>query len=143
LKDERPDLRVVGVDLSAAALEVARANATRLGLDVEFVQADLLRGIPGRFDALMANLPYVASGAELPPEITRYEPVEALFAGEDGLEAITRLVEEASGVPLVAREVGFEQGAAGRALLGRAGFSSIEVLRDLAGHERVIVGRGP
>ncbi|MFZ1996982.1 MAG: HemK/PrmC family methyltransferase, partial [Solirubrobacteraceae bacterium] len=69
LKDERPDLVVRGVDVSADAVEVARANASALGLSVEFVCGDLLDGAPPA-DAVLANLPYVAEGAELPPEIT-------------------------------------------------------------------------
>ncbi len=60
LKDERPDLRVLGTDVSADALAVARANADRLGLEVELVQADLLDGVEGPVDAVVANLPYVA-----------------------------------------------------------------------------------
>jgi release factor glutamine methyltransferase len=138
LKHERPDLEVVGSELSAAALEVARANAARLGLDVEFVRADLLDGVDGPFDAALANLPYVESGAALPPEIAEYEPAEALFAGEDGLDVIRRLAEQARGVPLLALEVGAGQAPSVGALLeGR----SVEVLRDLAGHDRVLVGR--
>ena len=81
LKEERPDLSVVGVDLSPDALAVARSNAAALGLDVEFVQADLLEGVPGPFDAVLSNLPYVAEGSALPPEIELYEPDLALFGG--------------------------------------------------------------
>ena len=66
LKDERPDLRVSGADVSADAVAVARANAARLGLDVTFVVADLMNGVSA--DAVLANLPYVAAGAELPPD---------------------------------------------------------------------------
>lgn len=141
LKDERPDLSVVGVDLSPDALEVARSNAARLGLGVEFVQGDLLTGVKGPFDAVLANLPYVAEGAQLPPEIVRHEPAEALYAGPDGLDVIRRLLGMLESVPLVALEVGFDQAGAVRALLGRTGLRSIEVVRDLAGHQRVVVGR--
>jgi release factor glutamine methyltransferase len=140
LKDERPDLSLLGVDVSTDALEVARANAARLGLDVDFVEGDLLEQVRGPFDAVLANLPYVAEGVGLPPEIARYEPPVALFAGPDGLDAIRRLVAMARGVPLIALEVGLPE-AVGM-LLKRAGFRSIEVLRDLAGRERVVVGRG-
>jgi len=141
LKDERPDLEVWGVDLSADALEVARENARALGLEVQFAHGDLLEGMPGHFDAVLANLPYVADGAELEPEIERYEPPGALFAGEDGLSVIRRLVALAARVPLVALEVGFDQAEAVAALLREAGFGSVQRLRDLAGHERVVVGR--
>lgn len=141
LKQERPDLEVVGCDVSPDALAVARLNADRLGLDVEFAQADLLEGIDGRFDAVLANLPYVAEGDELAPEIMRYEPVGALFAGRHGLEQIRRLLWQLAEVPVVALEVGFDQADAVSDLLVDAGFDRVERRRDLAGHERVLVGR--
>ncbi len=103
LIDERPDLDVWATDVSADAVAVARAN----GL-VNVVQADLLSGLPGRFDAVLANLPYVADGASLPPEISEYEPAGALFAGPDGLDVIRRLVSVAQ-APLLALEIGFDQ----------------------------------
>ena len=138
LKEERPDVSVVGVDVSADALEVARANALTLGLDVEFVRADLLDGVPGPFDAVLANLPYVADESALPPEIELYEPPLALFGGPDGMD-LTRRLAMLDDVPLVALEVGLGEAVA--SLVARAGFSSVDILRDLAGHERVVVGR--
>jgi release factor glutamine methyltransferase len=141
LKQERPDLEVWGSDLSLGALEVARGNGARLGLPVQWAQADLLEGLPGRFDAVLANLPYVADGAELPPEIRRFEPASALRAGPDGLDVIRRLVAQAGQVPLLALEVGFDQGETVAGLLHDHGFAGVELLRDLAGHERVVVGR--
>jgi release factor glutamine methyltransferase len=121
------------------ALAVARSNRERLGLDVEFVQADLLEGVDQRFDAVLANLPYVAEGSPLPPEIEGYEPDMALFGGPDGLDPIRRLLPMVAEVPLVALEVGLAEAAGW--LLRDAGFPSVERLRDLAGHERVVVGR--
>jgi release factor glutamine methyltransferase len=139
LKDERPDLSIVGLDVSHGALALARENAARLRLDVRFEAADLLDGAD--YDAVLANLPYVADGAELPPEISSYEPAGALFAGVDGLDVIRRLVARSGEIPLVALEVGFDQAADVAALLAGAGFGSVQRLRDLAGHERVLVGR--
>jgi release factor glutamine methyltransferase len=139
LKDERPDLEVIGIDISHDAVAVAVDNALRLDLDVDFVCADLLDG--GRYDAVLANLPYIAEGAELAPEIARYEPPGALFAGEDGLDLIRRLIPRVAGVALVALEIGFDQADAVEALLRDAAFESVVRLRDLAGHERVVVGR--
>jgi release factor glutamine methyltransferase len=142
LKDERPDLVVVGTDSSEDAVGLARENALRLGLDVSFVCADLLEGVAGPFDAVLANLPYVAEDARgsLPPEVLQYEPRSALFAGPDGLDAVRRLVGMVGPVPLLALEVGFEQGPVVARMLKDAGFGGVERLRDLAGHERVIVG---
>jgi release factor glutamine methyltransferase len=145
LADERPDLAVWGTDVDPDALAVARENGRHLGLEVEFVHADLLDGpgLPRRVDAVLANLPYVADGFQLPADVAAYEPASALFAGPDGLDAIRRLVAMVAErpVPLVALEVGFDQAVAVRGLLGRGGFPSIEVLRDLAGHKRVVVAR--
>jgi release factor glutamine methyltransferase len=146
LKDERPDLEVVGTDVSADALAVARRNAARLGLDgaVELRAGDLLAGVM-QTDAVLSNPPYVAEGerAALAPEIMRHEPPGALFAGEDGLDVIRRLVPAAAaaGARLVAIEVGAGQAAAVAALMRAAGFARVQARRDLAGIERVVVGR--
>jgi release factor glutamine methyltransferase len=142
LKDERPDLVVRGVDVSADAIAVARSNAAALGLDVTFVEADLLDGVAS-VDAVLANLPYVPDGAELAPEIARYEPAMALFAGPDGLDVIRRAIAAVAGltVGLLALEIGPEQADDVSALLCDAGLVSVEVRRDLAGLDRVVVGR--
>ena len=137
LADERPDLHVVGTDVDGDALAVARENGVRLGSGVEFLRTDLLDGVDRRFDAVLANLPYVAEGFDLPPEVARYEPTSALFAGADGLDVIRRLIASVDGIPLVAFEVGPGQAPAVAAELG----GSVEVVRDLAGHERVVVAR--
>ncbi|MBV9838603.1 MAG: peptide chain release factor N(5)-glutamine methyltransferase, partial [Solirubrobacterales bacterium] len=138
LKDERPDLELTGIDVSADALTVARANAERLGLEARFLCGDLLVG--GPYDAVLANLPYVAQGDPLPPEVSLYEPREALFAGPEGLDVIRRLVGRLDGVRVVALEVGAGQAPAVAALLGDR-YTRLQVLRDLAGHERVMVAR--
>jgi release factor glutamine methyltransferase len=140
LKDERPDLDVHATDLSAAALEVARANAARLGLDVTFARADLF---DGAYDAVLANPPYVADGDPLPPTVVRHEPHVALFGGPDGLDVVRRLVarvaETADGRPsFVALEVADGQADRVAALLSAAAFGRVETRRDLAGVERVV-----
>ena len=146
LKDERPDLEVIGTDVSADALAVARANAARLGLggDVAFVEGDLLAGTE-EIDAALSNPPYVADGerASLAPEILRHEPAGALFAGDDGLDVIRRLVPAAAAARarLLAIEVGAGQAATVAALMCEAGFARMQTRRDLAGIERVVVGR--
>jgi release factor glutamine methyltransferase len=135
LKDERPDLDVVGTDSSAQALEVARANALRLGLEVGWAHGDLLAGV--RADAVVSNPPYVEQGAALAPELG-HEPGEALFAGPGGLEVYERLVPAATGCGArwLCLEVGEGQAAAVRGLLP-AGWDSA-VRRDLAGIERAV-----
>jgi release factor glutamine methyltransferase len=139
LCDERPDLSIIATDRSPAAIALARENAAALGLDaVRFLVGDLRAGLA--CDALLANLPYVRTGAALEPEITRYEPPGALFAGADGLEVIGRLCAQLDGVALAALEHGAEQGQAVRGLLAAAGYRRVRTLRDLAGLERVTVG---
>jgi len=139
LKSERPDLSVWATDVSFDALAVARENGLRLRVEVEFLQADLLDGIDREFDAVLANLPYVAEGSSLPPDIGLYEPPLALFGGPDGLDPVRRLLEMTGRVPLIALEVGLP--VAVDSLVRGAGFRSVERLRDLAGHERVVVAR--
>jgi release factor glutamine methyltransferase len=142
LKDERPDLVIVGTDASPDALAVARANAARLGLDVGFKEADLLDGA-GEIDAVLSNPPYVEDGTPLQPEIERHEPPVALYAGADGLAVIRRLASQAgaSAARLLALEVGMGQAADVAAVLREAGFATTEARRDLGGIERVVVGR--
>ena len=139
LADERPDLRVVATDISPDALAVARGNAARLGLSVEFVETDLLEGVAGPIDAVVSNPPYVRTGERLAPELTRYEPDVALYGGgDDGLDVYHRLVSAIAGVPFVAFEIpGWQAEAVGALLVGY----SIDVVRDLAGIDRVVVGR--
>ena len=145
LKQERPDLDVVASDSSPDALAVARANAERLGLEVEFLVADLLAGIPGPLDAVVANPPYVAEGHRglLAPEILDFEPAEALFGGPDGLAVIRRLVTAAwdAGAQLLALETGAGQADDVAALVRGAGFPEVDLRADLAGIERVVIGR--
>ncbi len=143
LKYERPDLQVVATDASDAALDVARANAQRLGLEVEFRHGDLLAGLAGPLDAVACNPPYVDDGAELAPEIVRYEPALALRAGPDGLDVIRRLLPAvgATAARTVALEIGAGQAAAVAELIREAGFPRVHAIRDLAGIDRVLVGR--
>jgi release factor glutamine methyltransferase len=139
LKHERPDLVVSGSDASAGAVDVARANAERLGLDVAFHVAHWLDGLDLQLDALVANPPYVAEGdrATLAPEITRHEPAEALYAGADGLDAYRAIAPLAPGWAAV--EVGEGQAAAVAGVFAAAGLTGSAVHRDLAGIERVVV----
>lgn len=133
LAQERPDLVVSGSDISPDAVDVARANARRLRLPVDFVVADLLEGI-GRVDAVVANLPYVETAARLEPELG-HEPTDALFAGQDGLDVLRRFTSVVD-VPWVALEVG-----AGQAPVVAEMFEGrqTKTIKDLAGVERVVV----
>jgi release factor glutamine methyltransferase len=145
LKHERPDLEVWGSDLSEAALSLARENGQALGLEVRWLHADLLEGIPDRFQAVLANPPYVADRerASLAPEILRHEPPGALFAGPDGLALIAPLVAQAGARPGIAKlaiEVGDGQAERVAELLVEAGFASARIEADLGGIKRVVIG---
>jgi release factor glutamine methyltransferase len=140
LKDERPDLDVVATDVSEDALAVARANAARLGLEVEIVRGDLLAGA-GAVDAVVSNPPYVEDGATLAPEIVRHEPALALRAGPDGLDVLRRLVPAAAarGAAWLAVEHGMGQAGDLEALARESGFARTERRPDLAGIDRVVI----
>jgi release factor glutamine methyltransferase len=150
LADELPDCRITATDTSPRALELARENAGRLDLSAS---VDFLRGtIPreGRFALILANLPYV-SEAEVPalaPEISSYEPREALVAGTDGLEVIDVVAPAATAAlaegGALALEVGAGQAGAVAELLLDLGYRQVESRTDLAGIPRVVLGRmGP
>lgn len=142
LKQERPDLAVTGLELSEAALALARHNAARLRLEVAFSASDLLDD--GDYDAVLANLPYITDGEPLPPSVAAFEPARALYGGPDGLRVIRALCAQLAdrpGVGAVALEIGATQGEAVAGLLTAAGFGAVEVRTDLAGLDRVVIGR--
>jgi release factor glutamine methyltransferase len=141
LKDERPDLLLTGTDASVDALALARANGARLGIDVQWREGDLLAGVEAA-DAVVSNPPYIAVGERVPAELG-FEPVGALLAGETGYEVYERLAPAAAatGAGFAAFEVGMGQAAGVAELLRGAGFGEIEVVPDLAGIDRVVVGR--
>jgi release factor glutamine methyltransferase len=148
---ELPGCEVTATDTSPSALGVARANAEQLGLGarVRFLAGSL----PAEedFDLILANLPYVAETewSSLQPEVTRWEPRQALLAGPDGLDAIRELIAAVAADSgryaavtnkAVALEIGAGQASAVEALMRDAGFVAIERRRDLAGIERVVIG---
>ncbi|MFM8611608.1 MAG: peptide chain release factor N(5)-glutamine methyltransferase [Actinomycetota bacterium] len=148
VKHERPDADVLAVDVSDAALALARANAERLGLQVAFAVSDLLADLPGPFDVIAANLPYVPDGdPRTEPGVVRHEPHLALWGGPDGLDLIRRLVEQAPARlrpgGAIVLEVSDEQAAGVQDLLAAAGLGAVERHRDLAGVERVLSARRP
>lgn len=99
LAKELPDTEIHATDISAPALEIARANAARHQLDrrIHFHQADLLEGLTGAFDLIVSNPPYVGESEEdqVQLEVRKFEPRNAVFAGPTGVEVITRLIAQA------------------------------------------------
>ena len=145
-----PFAEITATDISADALAVAKANAARNGVAdrVRFFKGDLLEAVAGEhFDIVISNPPYVPEidHATLDVEVRDYEPAQALFAGEDGLQIYRRLIPAAFDalVPggYLALEIGYGQRAGIEALLVREGFAGIEFIPDLQGIARVAVAR--
>ena len=132
----------LGVDRSDDALAYARRNAATLGLDATFRAGDWADAIAGRFDLILANPPYVATGEALPAEVRDHEPSSALFAGPDGLDAYRALAPQLppllvpGGAAVI--EIGHTQAAAVTALLGRQGLAAT-LRRDLGGRDRCLI----
>lgn len=147
LARDRPRSRLLACDASEAALSVSRANAHRLGLaNVRFAQGDWYWAVgDARFSLIASNPPYIAVGdAHLDRGDLRYEPALALSSGEDGLDAIRRIIAGAPGHLLyggwLLLEHGWDQGDAVRGLLDAAGFADVATHRDLGDRDRVSLG---
>ena len=137
---EWPEARGTGVDISEAALEVARANAAALGLaDRASFEQGGWRGDPSA-DLILCNPPYIATDEILPASVVDYEPAGALWAGPDGLDdyrAVAALLAFAAG-GMAAIEIGATQGVTAADLFRAAGFA-VAVRRDLEGRDRCLV----
>lgn len=146
---EIPDARVTAVDLSPAALEVARGNAAALGARVRFVESDWFAALgAGCFDLIVSNPPYIVDDdPHLAEGDVRFEPRSALAAGPAGLDDLARIAAAAPGFLApggwLLMEHGYDQAAAVRGLLAAAGFVAVESAHDLAGIERITLGRHP
>jgi len=146
----RPNARYLAVDTSEEALALARENAATLNLTehVHFVKADLSDVVdPESMDAVVANLPYIPSAdcEQLSPEVRDHEPRSALDGGQDGLDIIRSVVQDAGIVlkngGMLFLEIGDEQGAAVISLMKESGFADATVKQDLNGRDRVVFGR--
>ena len=146
LKASRPDLGVLAIDFSHAALAVAQANAQRLKLDVQLAQGSWLNQVTGRFDAIVSNPPYIAAQDAHLAALT-HEPLQALASGDDGLDDIRHIIAQApahlhpGGWLLL--EHGYDQAEAVRGLLRVAGLAQVQSRCDLAGIERCSGGQWP
>ncbi|MFC0340430.1 peptide chain release factor N(5)-glutamine methyltransferase [Paracoccus niistensis] len=144
---ERPGTCGLGVDLSLAALEVARGNAAALGTTADFQHSDWFSAVEGRFDLIVSNPPYITAEemAGLSPEVRDWEPRAALTDEGDGLGAY-RVIAAGAVTHLtpggwLAVEIGPTQGAAVSALFAREGMQDIAIRRDLDGRDRVVLAR--
>lgn len=144
--DQWPRATGLGIDSSRVALEFARGNARRLGLAPRsyFRLGNWASGITERFDLILCNPPYVASGAALGPGVAEHEPAEALFAGEDGLDDYGRLAPDIGRLlapgGLAAIEIGSDQADSASAIFRAAGHAP-RIAHDLAGRPRALLIR--
>jgi release factor glutamine methyltransferase len=142
--DVWPDAAGVGVDVSRRAMSYAAANARRLGFEhrVKLREGDWAKGVSETFDLILCNPPYVPEGAELGAGVREFEPDEALFAGEEGLDAYRALAPQLPRLlnkgGLAAVEIGYDQAGAVTPLLARDGLQA-KVAQDLAGRDRALL----
>jgi len=148
---ELPNATGVGTDISAEAIEVARANAARHSLDARcsFVACNLASGVSGAFDFILSNPPYIARGeiATLGPEVRNFDPITALDGGNDGLDFYRAIAHDAKallapGGRLIV-ELGAGQAEAVTTLLTRAGWTVTRSRKDLAGIVRALTATLP
>ncbi len=141
-----PEFKITAVDISPAALKVARANAQRLEVDgqITFVESDLFQNISGTFHVICSNPPYIKRDelSGLAPEVAA-EPAIALDGGADGLDFYRRIMSQAASFleppGFVVLEIGWDQAEAVRSLGEGAGFAHLETVRDYSGQDRVVV----
>jgi len=150
LAHKLPQASITATDISSRALALAEENAKRNGVSIRFLAGDLLAPVDGeRFEIIVSNPPYVAMADcdSLDVEVREYEPAQALFAGEDGLEIYRRLIPAAFDALVQggfgALEIGYGQSTAIADLLTRAGFERVEFVSDLQGISRVVCARRP
>jgi release factor glutamine methyltransferase len=154
LAAESREAIIIITDVSPAALEVARFNAVRLGVEdrIEARRSAFPAGLEdreGQLDVLVSNPPYVAERDRdlLSPEVARYEPREALFSGEDGLDLIRQLLERGKTLlrsgGWIALEFGIGQSGAIHDLAERCGYRSITIEKDMAGIPRALFAQSP
>ena len=142
--DVWPRATGLGIDLSRQALTYASANARRLGYEqrAKWLQGNWADGLMETFDLVLCNPPYIADGSDLGPGVREYEPDEALFAGEEGLDAYRVLAPQLPKLlnpgGIAAVEIGFDQAEPVTRLLARDGLEA-RVATDLAGRPRAVL----
>lgn len=146
--ENAPELTGMGSDISKTALLVAKENAKLHEVDAEWVRSDLFDNITETFDVIMANPPYIPTGEilSLMPEVRDFEPENALDGGADGLDFYRKIAGQVKDYlnpgGYVYMEIGYDQGEAVSELMRNAGFTEVEVIKDLAQNDRVVKGKG-
>ena len=141
------DCRGTAVDLSEKALAVAKQNAEKLGKECTFIHSDLFEHIVGRYDVIISNPPYIATKEieALEPEVREHEPMMALDGKEDGLYFYRKIVSASRDYlnheGWLLFEIGHDQGEALSEMMKSEGYCQIQVIKDLAGLDRVVIGK--
>ncbi len=149
IKKHRPHANVYAVDQSIDALVVAKENAERLNLSVEFIQSDWFSNVfIKEFDLIVSNPPYIEKQDQhLVGDGVKYEPIFALVAEDDGYSDLYHLIEKSWSVlkdgGWLMMEHGFEQGSKLRDAFSTFGYSNVETLKDLGGNDRITIGKKP
>lgn len=142
-----PTAKCVATDISKQALNVAKENAKQNQVSVRFETSDLLDHVQGEFDVIVSNPPYIPTGeiSGLMPEVRDFEPFDALDGKEDGLYFYRRIIKDAKAHlkpnGYLMFEIGYDQGEAVSELMRGAGYQEITVKKDLAGLDRVVIGK--
>lgn len=143
-----PGIVAVGADISKQALLVAKENGKAYELDIEWIRSDLFDNVTSKYDLIVSNPPYIPTKdiARLMPEVRDFEPFDALDGHEDGLYFYRKIIAESenhlNSEGSLYLEIGYDQGEAVSDLMKQAGFTEVEIVKDLAHLDRVVKGKG-
>lgn len=147
LKHSENRITGLGVDISEEALQIAKKNRDKIGVQAELIQSDLFENVSGQYDIIVSNPPYIRTAVieELKDEVKFHDPFLALDGKEDGLYFYRKIVEKSReflnrGGKLYF-EIGHDQGEVVKNLMEQAGFTGVTVKKDLAGLDRVVFGK--
>ena len=140
------DVEGFGYDISKQAINIAKENAKLNNVNATFERSDLFEEVADTFDVIVSNPPYIPTDVigGLMPEVAVYEPIQALDGKEDGLHFYRRIVKDArqylKECGKLVFEIGHDQGEAVSDLMRKAGYKDVQVIKDLAGNDRVVIG---
>ena len=143
-----PQITATASDISKQALIVAKENAKLNKVSIQFECSNLFDNLKGTFDVIVSNPPYIRTEeiAKLMPEVRDFEPYDALDGKEDGLMFYRQIIEQAKQYlksdGYLMFEIGYDQGEAVSTLMKQAGYEDVRVVKDLAGSDRVVTGKG-
>lgn len=143
--ESKENIDVVASDISNKALEIAKINASKIGVNIKFIESDLFENIENKFDIIVSNPPYLSSDEYLNVDKLLYhEPKNALVAGRKGFEIYQKIIEESENYlnnnGKIFFEIGYTQANIVAGLLKKYKFKNIKIIKDYSGHDRVVIG---